>query len=65
MTKNQQARTEQHWGQIAGEKVSVEFSGGVVYGFCGELGARRLVDKMKHGRAEYSQNLGSWFYCNS
>lgn len=64
MTTSQANRTENEWGRIANDSVTVEQIGGAVYGFASEIGARRIADKMKAGRVGYSQNLDTWFYVN-
>lgn len=65
-TAAQIARTANDWGQMAGEAVTVEQIGNAIYGFCSELGALRILKRyrtVERATAEYSQNLGKWFFC--
>jgi hypothetical protein len=56
-------RASKDWSSYAGETVKVEQIGSALYAFGSELGCRRIADKMKSGRASFSKNLGTWFYC--
>lgn len=64
LTATQTQRVVTEWSAIAGETVKVEKITDAIYAFCSELGALRLEHKMKCGHADYSTNLGTWFYCN-
>jgi len=64
-TAKQITRTEEHWSSFAGEAVAVEAVDGTVYGFSSEIACRRLADKMKAGRVDYSTNLKTWYFANN
>lgn len=63
-------RIEKDWARFAGgEAIEVEEIRGAFYGFTSELGALRLYQKFVQSgaptdriRADYSKNLGSWFF---
>ena len=61
-TQAQLSRVGSDWTRIAGEAVTVEQINSTIYGFCSELGALRLGNRMSAGRVEFSKNLGTWFY---
>jgi len=59
----QQERIQKHWSRIAGEEVEIHCMAGAIYGFCSELGARRLKGKTQQsGIVDYSQPCESWFF---
>jgi hypothetical protein len=66
----QLARTEREWSATAGESVRVEEIGATLYGFCGELGALRLmrcyrwtlINRGDVARVCWSENLKTWFF---
>jgi hypothetical protein len=65
-TQAQLSRLSRDWNDYAGgEPVRVEKIGGTFYGFTTELGALRLLRKYieTNGvRADFSKNMGSWFF---
>ena len=65
MTNRQQESVESAYRTFAGEPVSAEMIGGVLYVFVQtELGALRIEHKTRCGRANFSKNLGKWYWCN-
>ncbi len=66
VTKAQLDRVQRDRSDIAGETLSVMANSidGPVYAFGSELGCLRLFYKMRIGRAQFSQNMNAWYYCN-
>ncbi len=56
-------RATEEWSKLAGEPVTVEQVGGVLYAFGSELACLRLEHKMRCGRAAWSENLKTWSWC--
>ena len=48
---------------LAGEPVEVKHVKGAIYGFCSELGARRIAHGYRSFNVHYSKTLESWFFC--
>ena len=65
----QKYRVAVDWSRIAGPSEISEITcttiGAPVYAYGTELGCLRLEHKMKTGRAAYSENLSTWYYCNA
>lgn len=57
-------RAKQEWEPIAKEPLMTAVISGAYYAFGSELACLRLEHKMKTGRAAYSENMKSWYYCN-
>ena len=57
-------RAAKEWGRIANEPVIVEELGGYLYAFGSEIGMMRLAHKFRSFNVRYSQNRGSWYFCN-
>lgn len=55
-------RVAREWGAIAGEQITIEQIGGVIYAFGSELACLRIEHTMRKGRAVYSENLKTWTY---
>lgn len=64
MTDEQKARVTHDWSQLAGEPIAIEKIGSAVYGYGSELGCLRIFYRMRIGRAEFSKNMDTWYYCN-
>ena len=63
-TQTQIQRVTDDWSRIAGETVAIEYLAGALYAWCSELAALRLFHKMpRSGRAAFSANRGSWYFC--
>lgn len=62
ITDNQIARLESDWIAIAGEPVDVQLIGGKLYGFCSELGARRIAYKYRSWDVGMSLAKKSWYF---
>jgi hypothetical protein len=57
-------RATKEWSRLAGEPVRVESHGGTLYALGSELACLRLWYKMGgKGKASYSSNLKTWFWC--
>jgi hypothetical protein len=56
----EKARIE--WNPITSEPITCEFIKGTIYAYGSELACLRLEHKMPKGRANYSQNLSTWYY---
>lgn len=53
------------WSGYAGEPVRLERISGVLYAFGSEIACLRLYHKMRgKGRAAFSTNMQTWYYCN-
>jgi hypothetical protein len=63
-TESMMARATAEWSQLAKEPVTMKSIKGFLYAFGSELACLRLWATMKRGRAAYSTNLGTWYYCN-
>ncbi len=66
VTKDQMSRVIKGWSDIAGEKVTIEATeiNAPIYAFGSELACLRLFYKLGRGRAEWSENLNTFYYCN-
>jgi hypothetical protein len=65
-TAPQLDRITREWSQLAGEPVTIQAEGLTTpwYAFGSELACLRLKNKLTVGRAAYSENLQTWYYCN-
>jgi hypothetical protein len=55
-------RAKAEWSKIAGEPIGVKYIKGVLYAFGSELACLRLEHHMRCGRANYSENMGTWYW---
>lgn len=64
MTSKKLAQVAVEWSEIAGETVITEVIGGILYGFCSELGALRLEHKFNSpkARAGYKAGIKGWAF---
>lgn len=63
-TAKQLARVAIEWGGYAGEDIATEEIGGFIYAYGSELGMRRLAHKFRSFNVKYSENRGTWYFCN-
>lgn len=62
-TASQLQRLAADWKDYAGEPVVVEQIKGTFYGFCSELGARRIAARYRKFEVQFSVTRESWFFC--
>jgi len=61
-TASQIDRTQRDYSAIAGEQVTIEVIGGVLYAYGSELATLRLFRKMPNMRQGFSSNMETFYF---